>query len=143
MKMFTFSRYVFFLSTIFVTEVFSQEIKENQDTGVLIMQAKRVPPNVIKPIIIDNMRIEVIHWGKKRGLEQNGGYIVAFDKKTEKELWVLKVYNVKYDLKMEEDVQDIFIEKISKTFFTKKIKIIDENGTEYLIDPETKEIVMD
>ncbi|WP_245549391.1 MULTISPECIES: hypothetical protein [Methylomicrobium] len=51
-----------------------------------------------------------------------------------KELWVLKIYDVTYDPGMEKDVQDIFIKSMSKPFFSKKLKIVDEKGRKFIVD---------
>ena len=40
---------------------------------------KRSAPEPVEPVSIDNVRYEGLHWGKNRGLGQNGGYIVAID----------------------------------------------------------------
>src|ERR1043165_2561057 len=59
------------------------------------------------------LRIEALPWGKARGLGQNGGYIAAYDTATDDELWILKVYDVSYDGRMEDDKQDVFIEELA------------------------------
>ena len=44
--------------------------------------AKRVGPPEVAPVNVGNVKIEAIHWGKDRGLGQNGGYIAAFDRES-------------------------------------------------------------
>jgi hypothetical protein len=94
---------------------------------------KRVPPPTVAPVVLGGIRIEPIVWGRSRGLGQNGGYIAAFDRRSGRELWVLKVYDVAYDGKMEEDVQDVFITKMKKVSPT-RLSILDEEGRRYLVD---------
>jgi hypothetical protein len=97
------------------------------------------PPEV-PPVNVGDVRIEVLHWGMERGLGQNGGYIAAFDRSTDAELWVLKVYDVHYDPKMESDVQDVFIESMSKSLFGKKLNVTDELGREYVVDIASRSV---
>ncbi|OMH38321.1 hypothetical protein [Motiliproteus sp. MSK22-1] len=101
-----------------------------------MLQAKRVAPPEIAPVTVGKLRIEAVHWGKDRGLEQNGGYIAAFDPASGNELWILQIYKTEYDPEMEEDVQDVFIAKMSKGFLSKKLKIVDEKGRKYLVDTD-------
>ncbi|WP_198939297.1 hypothetical protein [Motiliproteus sp. MSK22-1] len=107
------------------------------------LTAKRVAPPSVDPVTIKGVRFEVIHWGKERGFSQNGGYIAAIDPDSGQELWTLKVYDINYDTEMESDVQDVFIECMSKTFFSGKLKITDEKGRSYIVDPETRIVQLD
>lgn len=104
------------------------------------MRAKRVAPTEVPPVQIGNVRYEVVHWGRRRGWPQNGGYIVACDAATGKELWTLQVYESKYDDAMESDVQDVFITAMSRTLFGGKLSITDENGRMYRVDPATRTV---
>ena len=101
---------------------------------------KRVPPPVVPPVTVGDIRFEAIHWGRERGLGQNGGYLAALDKRTGAELWTLKVYDVEYDPSLEEDVQDIFIRSLSRTLLGGKLKVTDERGRRYRLDPATKSV---
>lgn len=101
----------------------------------------REPPAEVPPVTVDGVRYEVIHWGKQRGFDQNGGYIAAVDAASGKELWTLKVYHVTYDPEgFGYDMQDVFIEKMRKTWFAKKLKIDDEKGRSYTVDLTTREV---
>lgn len=104
------------------------------------LSAKRIPPREVAPVTIGKLRFEVIHWGKERGFSQNGGYIAALDSTSGEELWTLKIYDVEYDPELESDVQDIFIESMSKTWFGNKLKLCDERGRKYLVDPSTRTV---
>jgi hypothetical protein len=108
----------------------------NQDT----LMAKRLGPKNVPPVTIKNTRFEAIHWGKDRGLGQNGGYIEAFDSTRSEPLWVLKIYDITYDPALESDVQDIFIASMSKSLFGHKLKITDERGRKYMVDTETRTV---
>ena len=104
-------------------------------------RAKRVGPPEIEPVNVGDLRIEAIHWGRDRGLGQNGGYVAAFDAKSGVELWTLKVYDVQYDPQMEADVQDIFIRSMKKTLFGRKLKITDERRRNYVVDVDKRAVV--
>jgi len=86
------------------------------------------------------VRYDVLHWGKRRDLPQNGGYVVAVDVASGRELWVQRIYELGYDAAMESDVQDRFISSMSKTFFGSKLDIEDEAGNRFLFDPATRAI---
>jgi hypothetical protein len=107
-------------------------------TGAL--GAKRKGPAEVAPVTVGGLRFEAIHWGKERGLGQNGGYVAAIDPASGKELWTLKIYDIVYDAKLEEDVQDVFITGMSKTLFGQKLSVKDENGRGYIVDPATRTV---
>ncbi|MCQ8128850.1 hypothetical protein [Methylomonas rivi] len=111
----------------------------NQD----ILMAKRVGPKDVPAVTIKDLRFEAIHWGKDRGLAQNGGYIAAFDKTSGEELWTLKIYDIVYDSDLESDVQDLFIKSMKKSWFGNKLKITDERGRQYTVDTNTRTVVSD
>jgi hypothetical protein len=99
---------------------------------------KRVGPPKVKPVRHGATRIEAVHWGRERGLGQNGGYIAAFDEATGKELWTLQVYRIDYDKGMEEDVQDVFIKKM--VLDGDRLEIVDEDRRRYAVDLTTRSV---
>ncbi|NOX76542.1 MAG: hypothetical protein GXP17_08025 [Gammaproteobacteria bacterium] len=101
---------------------------------------KRVAPPEVAPVTIGKLRIEAIHWGKERGLPQNGGYILARDIDSGKELWTLRVYHIDYDEKMESDVQDIFIERLSRGASGGTVEVVDENGRHFEVDLQARSV---
>jgi hypothetical protein len=101
-------------------------------------QPKRTAPPKVKPVTVGDVRIEALHWGRSRGLGQNGGYIVAVDPASGRELWTLKVYDIAYDPKMEEDVQDLFIAKLAVA--GDKLSVRDEQGRRFLVDLKRKTV---
>ncbi len=100
---------------------------------------KRVGPPEVEPVTIGNVRYEVVHWGRERGLGQNGGYLEAFDAASGASLWLLQVYVIDYDPDLEEDVQDVFIESL-KTGPRGTLKIFDERGRRFVVDPATRTV---
>ena len=93
---------------------------------------KRAGPADIAPVRIGKLEYRVIHFGRAEGLDQNGGYIAAHDKKSGEKLWTLKVYSPPVDPQLERDVQDVFITSMRKQ--GKHLLIIDEQGHHYLVD---------
>ena len=102
-------------------------------------RAKRVAPPDVPAVVFRRVRIEAIHWGRERNFKQNGGYIAAFDPASGRELWTLKVYDVVYDPKMEEDVQDVFIRKMTK-ISPSGLLIVDEKGRRYRVDVKARTV---
>jgi hypothetical protein len=99
---------------------------------------KREGPDPVEPVTIGGIRYEAIHWGNEIGVEQNGGYIAAVDPVTGNRLWTLKVYNTSYDPLRERDVQDVFITKLAGGESAGKIRVIDENGRNFIVDPQSR-----
>ncbi len=91
--------------------------------------AERLGPKDVEPVIYDGVKYVAVHWGQARGLDQNGGYVEAFDLKTSKPLWLLRIYKITYDSR-EKDVQDVFIIKMSMEHgsLTEKKSAIPGNG---------------
>ena len=110
------------------------------EEGLGAPAGKRVGPPDVAPVTIGNLRFEAIHWGRERGFGQNGGYIAAHDAAGGAELWTLEVYHVDYDPDMEEDVQDIFIETMTKSASGDRLEITDERGRSYVVDPRTRSV---
>lgn len=67
--------------------------------------AKRSPPKNVPPLVYKGIVFTAPM--------QRMGYVEAWDFETNKKVWVKKVYNVIYDLFMEQDVQDVFITSLS------------------------------
>jgi hypothetical protein len=92
------------------------------------------------PIVIGGVRYEAVPWGKARGLGQNGGYIAAVDEATNRELWILKVYEVTYDGEREDDKQDVFIEDLALGK-DGLLRVTDERGGIHLVDVRARRLV--
>lgn len=103
---------------------------------------KRIAPPVVEPILVDGLRFEAIHWGRQRGLDQNGGYIAALDPASGAEVWTLRVYEIVYDADLESDVQDLFIERFESPGDGTLI-VIDEDGGRYVVNVAARAVVAD
>ena len=119
-------------------------IQENQlmtKISLSMPAGKRVGPKDVNPITLNGIRYEVLHWGRERGLEQNGGYIVAKDSVSGKELWLSKIYSIEYKPKLETDVQDVFIRAIELSDDKKFLKIFDEDNRQFILDLATQKVL--
>ncbi|WP_209426918.1 hypothetical protein [Pararhodobacter sp. SW119] len=97
------------------------------------MAKERAEPPEPEPVVIDGVRYEALLWGKARGLGQNGGLIEAFDNRSGDSLWVLKVYDIDYDVDMEGDKLDLFIEELAAEG-PEALRVVTERGGRYRID---------
>jgi len=106
------------------------------------MSKKRADPEIVdvEPVVINHIRYEVVQWGKARGLEQNGGYIAAYEEVSNKELWITKIYDVHYKSDMEEDKQDVFITRI-KLKNKHLLEVENERGQHFLLDLTTHKVL--
>ncbi len=100
--------------------------------------AKRRGPDPVEAVVINGVRFEAIHFGDELGVDQNGGYVVAYDENTNARLWILKVYETKYDPKWEKDVQDTFITSLGNS--GGKLKVVNERDRRFLVDIVSKKI---
>jgi hypothetical protein len=99
-----------------------------------IISKKRVGPRAVPLVVHRGVRYEVIHWGKAQGFSQNGGYIRAVNHTTGQELWVLKIYDVRYVSDIEDDKQDIFITSLKLSRDTQKLEVENERGQKFSVD---------
>jgi hypothetical protein len=99
---------------------------------------KRAGPPDVAPVTVGRVVIRAIPWGRQRGWGQNGGYIGAYD--GDRELWTLQVYPVAYDPKLEEDVQDVFIETLVAGPGASEVTVTDERGHSFRVDVQTRKV---
>lgn len=102
--------------------------------------SKREGPDAVEPVEIHGVRISIPHFGKRIGLGQNGGLIAAEDSATGEHLWFLQIYEIHYNPKKEEDVQDMFITEMGVRDGMVRVK--EEMGRVYAIDVLTKTVEM-
>ncbi len=89
---------------------------------------KRAAPDPIEPITLDGIRYEAVQFGKAR------------DFKTGKELWLIKIYDVRYLGDMEPDKQDILISAMELTGDRGHLEIENESGARFLMDLKTQHV---
>ena len=120
----------------------SQQFATMPQQKVHRLAPKRIAPPQVAPVLLGGLRIEVVHWGKERGLEQNGGYLEAFDRATGAARWLLRVYAIDCDPALEGDVQDLFIAQL-QTGPGDTLIVIDEQDRRFAIDPATRSVSLD
>lgn len=91
-----------------------------------IIQAKRLAPSPVDPVVYNGIKFIASDTYSKMN------YIEAWDIKTQKKLWEKKVYDIRYDPKLEKDVQDNFIRTLE--IVKDKLVVRDERGNEYAFD---------
>jgi len=91
--------------------------------------AKRAVPKPVKPVVKDG-----IEYSAPLNRE---GFVVARWIKTGREIWSRQVYVIKHEYKqgLEEDIQTCFITDLQ--FYNRKLKVTNEQGGEFEIDPDT------
>lgn len=102
---------------------------------------KRDAPPSVEPLEHNCIRYEVEHWGKTKGLKQNGGYIAAVDIANNEQIKWIQIYKIKYSWwGKEDDKQDIFINEISLDKLKNKLIITDEKGRIFHLDLLTSNV---
>ena len=105
---------------------------------------KRAAPLDVEPIEHAGVRYEAPHWcwgieSQSPGdLCSNGGIVQAFEARTNRLLWTLRIYTTEYDPDLERDVQDVFITSLS----IDGIHLIVENeqGAVFAVDLQTHDV---
>ena len=101
---------------------------------------KRAAPEPVEPLQIGQVRYEVVPWGRSRGLAQDGGVIRAVDVGTGRELWLLQVYMLERDPRMETDKQEVFITQLSADPDGRGLFVDTERGARHRVDLATRRV---
>ena len=104
------------------------------------MAKKRSEPDPVGPVRSGGVRYEAVPWGKARGLGQNGGYVAAIDEASGREVWVQRIYRIRYDRGLEGDKQDVFITGLTLLPETRALRIENERGERYRLDLGTRKV---
>jgi hypothetical protein len=115
----------------------------------LITSCHAVEPSIEKeraevpeplPVSHAGIRYQVLIWGRARGLPQNGGYVVAIDEKSGKEIWLTQIYKNVDDGDKEQDKQDVFIVSLSLDAGKQELKIENERGQTFFLDLPSRRV---
>ena len=101
-------------------------------------KAKRSAPKEVKPVVYKGIRYAAPHWIIAKGEKIAGGYIEAFDAKTNKKLWRIKVYETKYDPQLEKDIQGVFITSLA--IKKNMLVVVNELDERYEVDIKSRKI---
>ena len=103
------------------------------------MLKDRDPPRAPDPVSANGIRYEAVMWGKSRGLRQNGGYVAAIDERTDEELWLAKVYTVRYGNRSP-DKDDVFITSLALDENAERLTVENQRNERYVLDLKTREV---
>ncbi len=98
-----------------------------------LVEAERGPASQVEPVIYKEIKFIAPNTPEKMG------YVEAWDIKTNKKLWELKVYEVKINPQIEADVQWKFI--TSLYIYGGKLIAVNEAGKRYEVDIAAKKVV--
>jgi hypothetical protein len=107
--------------------------------GCAVANAKRPAPKEVLPVTYQGIKYSAPHWGTFNGHTQNGQYIEARNAETDKLLWQLRVYEVKYDPKLEGDVQDIFITSLK--IVAGNLEVVNEARDTFVVDLSKRKVI--
>ncbi len=91
---------------------------------------KRSAPTEVKGVTAGNVVYSAPHDAM--------GFVVATNSETKKELWRVRVYEVKKDPKLEGDVQDVFI--TSLVMEGESLIVTNEKGKKFRLDLATQKV---
>ena len=108
--------------------------------GEAAVKKKRLAPEPVEAVSFEGRRYEALNSGKARGLGQNGGHVVAIDEATGRELWVQRIYRIRYDRRLEADKQDVFITGLTLLQAANALLIENERGARYRLNLRTRRV---
>ena len=103
------------------------------------VHAKRMAPPTVKPVVVNGVKYELIKWGYKMKMRQNGGILKATNIKTKEVLWTKLIYKTQYTKGRETDLQDVFVKKLVLSDDQKSLIATDERNQSYQVDLKTGE----
>jgi len=101
--------------------------------------AARFAPKEVPPVTYQGVKYCAPHWGFANKKKQNGGYVEARNPETDKLLWELRVYEIKYDPKLEGDVQDVFITSLK--IVEGNLEVRNEAGDKFIVDITKQKVI--
>jgi len=97
-------------------------------------------PKDVPPVTFQAVKYSAPHWGLANNKKQNGGYVEAVALDTGKMLWELRVYEIKYDARVEGDVQDIFITSLK--LVNGNLDVLNEAGDKFVVDVTKRKVIV-
>jgi len=100
----------------------------------------RLPPPEVPPLVREGVTYAQAEDGRKEGLAQVSGVLLASDAISGKLLWALAVYPTEADPKLEADVQWVFFR--SMAFDPDgRLRVVNEAGKTFLVDVKGRTVV--
>ena len=94
------------------------------------LSAKRSPPKSVKPVAVGGITFSAPGWPI--------GVVIATDASSGRELWRQRIYTIRYDRKLEQDVQDVFITSLKLR--GNVLLITNERGERFVLDLSTRKV---
>lgn len=101
-------------------------------------QAKRSSPKEVEPVVYKGIRYTAPHWVTVNGKRMAGGYVEAFDARTNKKRRRIKVYETRYDPQLERDVQDVFITSLA--IEKNMLVVVNERDKRFEVDLKSRRV---
>lgn len=79
----------------------------------------------------------------KQGLDSFGGYVIAIEKSTGKQLWIAKLYSVEENSNLESDVQRVFFKSMQLAPTGDALLIEDEHHRHYHVRLADGEVIQE
>lgn len=98
------------------------------------LSAKRLAPKPVKPVTVAGVTYIAPGWPI--------GTVIAKDASSDRELWRKRIYTLRYDRHLEQDVQDVFITSLEVRDGNTLI-ITNERGERYILDLSTRKVTRD
>ena len=93
---------------------------------------KRRAPSA-KPVVHMGVRYEQLRRPQEQGFKQGGGVIAAIDESTKKQLWVVQLFETKFDPEEERDAQEVYVSQLSIDTKGKALIAVDERKRRWRI----------
>jgi hypothetical protein len=95
------------------------------------MSAKRLPPKPVNPVTVAGVTYFAPGWPI--------GTIIARDASSSRELWRQRIYSIRYDRRLEQDAQDVFITSLAVRDRT--LIITNERGERCMLNLSTRKVI--
>ena len=107
---------------------------------VSVVTAKRRAPVEVPVIRTAQVVYSAPHVRLPEFSMRHPGFVEARHPKTQKLLCRIPIYHIKYDSKLEQDVQDVFIKTMSLDKKSNSMLVSDERSRTYVLDLSTKKV---
>lgn len=97
------------------------------------LSASRGPPPKVAPVVHAGVRYAQLIGALVEGLAP-GGYVVATEVESGKQLWISRLYETRIDPNLETDVQVIFFKSMRLDAEHGVLAVEDERGRKYRVD---------
>ena len=107
---------------------------------VSVVTAKRRAPVEVPVVRTAQAVYSAPHVRLPEFFMRHPGFVEARHPKTQKLLWRIQIYHIKYESKLEQDVQDVFIKTMSLDKKSNSLLVSDERSRTYVLDLSTKKV---